>query len=59
MRTVTKYLLVEVLNNNTWKIRNRRPFDDEETAWDWVDHRYKKDEDRLRFYLFPIRRFER
>jgi hypothetical protein len=51
--TVTKYLLVEVIAG-TWKIRNKRPFDSEEEAWNWVDRRYKKDEERLRFYLFPI-----
>jgi hypothetical protein len=54
MHTVTKYLLIEVTDNNTWKIRNKHPFDNEDDAWDWVDRRYKKDEDRLRFYLFPI-----
>ena len=53
MRTLTKYLLVEVVNG-TWKIRNRRPFDSEDEAWYWTDHHYKKDEERLRFYLFEI-----
>ena len=53
MRTLTKYLLVEVAGG-VWKIRNKRPFDSEEEAWDWTDRRYKKDEDRLRFYLFSI-----
>jgi hypothetical protein len=50
----TKYLLVEIVNN-TWKIRNKRPFDSKDAAWSWMDSHYKKDEDRLRFYLFPVK----
>jgi hypothetical protein len=53
MQTITKYLLVEIVND-TWKVRNKRPFDSLEAAWDWCDTHYKNDDDRLRFYIFPV-----
>jgi len=53
MKLVTKYLLIEVVNS-VWKVRNSRPFNSKEEAWDWTDRHYHKDEDRLRFYLFPV-----
>lgn len=53
MKLTKKYLLIEVVGD-IWTIRNKRPFDKKQDAWDWTDRHYKNDEDRLRFYLFPI-----
>lgn len=53
MLTITKYLLVDVKGEN-WEILNGKPFDSDDEAWEWANHIYVKDEDRLRLHLFPV-----